>query len=88
MGTYFLVLIDAHSKWIEVLPTKDTSSIATVRLIRNVFSHFGLPLTFVSDNGPNFVSREFELFLEKNGVHHITSAPYQPRTNGQAENTV
>lgn len=28
-GTYFLVLTDAHSKWIEVLPTNDTSSFAT-----------------------------------------------------------
>ena len=88
LGTYFLVLTDAHSKWMEVLPTKDTSSFATINLIRNVFSRFGLPLTFVSDNGPNFVSREFELFLEKNGVRHITSAPYQPSTNGQAENAV
>ena len=87
-GTYFLVLIDAHSKWLEVLPTKDTSSSCTINLIRKVFSQFGLPLTLVSDNGSNFVSREFELFLEKNGVRHITSAPYQPSTNGQAENSV
>ena len=88
MNTYFLVLTDAHSKWVEVLPTKDTSSFATINLVRNVFAHFGLPLTLVTDNGPNFVSSEFELFLEKNGVRHITSAPYQPSTNGQAENSV
>ena len=87
-GTYFLVLTDAHSKWIEVLPTTNTSSSATINLIQNVFSRFGLPLTLVSDNGPNFVSKEFEVFLEKNGIRHITSAPYQPSTNGQAENTV
>lgn len=59
-----------------------------INLLRNVFAHFGLPLTLVSDNWPNFVSTEFELFLEKNGICHITSAPYQPSTNGQAENTV
>ena len=45
-------------------------------------------MTLVTDNGSNFTSREFSLFLEKNGVRHITSAPYQPSTNGQAENTV
>ena len=26
MGMYSLVMIDAHTKWIEILPTKDTSS--------------------------------------------------------------
>ena len=88
MGMYFLVLSDAHSKWMEVLPTKDTSSLATINLIRNVFAHFGLPMTLVTDNGPNFTSREFKLFLEMNGIRHITSAPYQPSTNGQAENAV
>ena len=51
---YFLVLSNAHSKWMEVLPTKDTSSLATINLIRNVFAHFGLPMTLVTDNGPNF----------------------------------
>ena len=45
-------------------------------------------MTLVTDNGPNFVSNEFETFLSKNGIRHITSAPYHPSTNGQAENTV
>ena len=80
--------VDAHSKWIEVLPTKDTSSSATITMMRHVFAHFGLPMTLVTDNGSNFTSREFELFMSKNGIRHITSAPYQPSTNGQAENTV
>ena len=88
LGTYFLIITDAHSKWIETLPTKDTSATATVNLVRSVFARFGLPMTCVTDNGPNFASQEFNLFLEKNGVRHITSAPYQPSTNGQAENTV
>ena len=88
MGQYFLVIVDAHTKWIEVLPTKDISSSATISMMRHVFSHFGLPMTLVTDNGTNFCSKEFELFLSKNGIRHITSAPYQPSTNGQAENSV
>ena len=39
----------------------------------------------VTDNGPCFVSEEYELFLVKNGVEHITSAPYHPATNGLAK---
>ena len=42
----------------------------------------------VTDNGPCFVSEEFEIFLAKNGVKHITTAPYHPATNGLAERAV
>ena len=42
----------------------------------------------VSDNGPQFVSDEFRLFVAHNGIKHITSAPYHPRTDGQAERLV
>ena len=88
MGMYFLVMIDAYTKWIEIILTKGTSSAVTISVMRHVFSHFGFPMTLVTDNGSNFCSREYELFLSNNGVRHITSVPYQPSTNGQAENAV
>ena len=34
------------------------------------------------------MSVEFETFLKKNGVMHITSAPYHPSTNGLTERAV
>ena len=42
----------------------------------------------MSDNGSNFVSSEFKSFLQKNGIKHITSAPYHPSTNGLVERAV
>ena len=48
-------------------------------------ARFGIPESLVSDNGPCFISKEFKDFLRKNGVMHITSAPYHPASNGLAE---
>ena len=42
----------------------------------------------MTDNGPCSVSEEYEIFLAKNGVKHIMSAPYNPATNGLAERAV
>lgn len=50
-----------------------------------VFARFGLPHMVVTDNPKCFTSEEFVEFLEKNGVAHVTSAPYHPDTNGLAE---
>jgi len=53
-----------------------------------LFAQFGVPEVLVTDNGSCFVSSEFENFLLKNGIKHITSAPYHPATNGLAERAV
>ena len=85
---YFLVLIDAHSKWIEAFPATSPSSNVTIELLRPVFAQFGIPETIVSDNGSCFISEDFQQFLKSNGIKQITSAPYHPSTNGLAEKAV
>ena len=87
-GHMLLVLIDAYSKWIEVFAVKSTTSTVVMQCLRSVFARFGLPDTLMSDNGPCFVSAEFEKFLVLNGIRHVTSAPYHPASNGQAERAV
>ncbi len=88
MGRQFLILVDAHSKWPEVIEMKSTTSSATILELRRLYSSYGLPEQLVSDNGPQFTSMEFEKFLKSNGVKHICSAPYHPSSNGLAERFV
>ena len=87
-GHMLLVLVDAHSKWIEVFPTKNSNTNVVIEYLRKVFSQFGLPEILISDNGSAFVSEEFNHFLLRNGVKQITSAPYHPATNGLTERAV
>ena len=88
MGKLFLVLIDAHSKWMEVHTVPSASSHNTITVLRSIFAAQGLPEILVSDNGTAFTSTEFGAFLKWNGIRHITSAPYHPATNGLAERAV
>ncbi len=38
-----------------------------------------------SDNGTAFTNAEFKEFVEKNGMRHITTAPYPAASNAPAE---
>ena len=87
-GSMFLILVDSHSKWLEVLAMTSTTTTATIEKLRRVFSANGLPDQIVSDNGPQFSSTEFAEFMQRNGIEHLTSAPYHPQSNGLAERAV
>jgi transposase InsO family protein len=88
IGGMFIIVIDAHSKWLEVMKMSSTTAESTINALRYLFSMYGLPEELVSDNGPQFVAQEFETFLSSNGVKHVRSAPYHPSSNGEAERAV
>ncbi|XP_055522703.1 uncharacterized protein K02A2.6-like [Wyeomyia smithii] len=85
---YFLLAVDAFSKWPEVIRTRRITSAATIAILRNIFARFGMPETLVSDNGTQFTSVEFQNFCVGNGIQHISTAPFHPQSNGQVERFV
>ncbi|XP_075723906.1 uncharacterized protein LOC142765983 [Rhipicephalus microplus] len=87
-GKMLLIVVDAPTKWIEALPVSQANSHSTVEALRTIFSRFGIPRTVVSDNGTPFTAREFEQFMERNGIAHIRTPPYHPQSNGLAERAV
>lgn len=85
---FYFIVVDAFSKWVEVIPTRVTSASWCLRQLRRLFATFGLPHILVSDNGAQFKSALFQNFLHGNGISHRLTAPYHPATNGQAERFV
>src|SRR5436190_14574218 len=88
MKSYFLIIVDAYSKWPEVIPLNSITTYNTIESLRHFFSNFGIPQIIVSDNGSQFLSHEFQTYLQLNGIRHKRSAPYHPATNGQVERYV
>ena len=62
-GKMFLIVIDAHSKWIEVLPMATATALTTIQQLRQLFAQFGIPESIVSDNGRQFTAPKFQEYV-------------------------
>ena len=88
LGSMFLIITDAHLKWMDVYITNSSTAQITIAKLRQSFAIFGLPKKIVSDNAAVFTGSEFEDFWLSNGIQHSRSSPYHPSSNGLAERTV
>ena len=84
----FLLITDTHSQWMDIHCVNSATSNTTIEKLKSNFASHCLPEILVSDNGSNFVSSEFKSFLLKNGIKHITSAPYHLASKGLVKRTV
>ena len=67
-GSMWLVVICAHSKWIEVLRMTSTKCGPVIRELCTLFSRFGIPRVIVSDNGTQLISCENSNSMTRNGT--------------------
>ncbi|XP_003737424.1 uncharacterized protein K02A2.6-like [Galendromus occidentalis] len=82
---YAVVVVDYFSKWPVVRFMSEATSEKIVLFLRNVFTCEGTPKEIVSDNGPQFVSRTFDLFMKQHNIVHCRTAVYNPQANGLVE---
>ncbi|XP_062556754.1 uncharacterized protein K02A2.6-like [Armigeres subalbatus] len=87
-GNFFLVIVDALTKWPEIYCTNSMTSSVTINKLFETIARFGLPDVIVTDNGTQFDSNSFAKFCEMNGIEHIKIPPFHPQSNGQAERFV
>ena len=84
----YLVTVDYYSCFFEVDHLQVSTSQAVIKKLKPHFARYGIPDTLVSDNGPQFISKEFQEFSEKFQFHHVTTSPYHHQSNGKAESAV
>ncbi|XP_066938952.1 uncharacterized protein [Macrobrachium rosenbergii] len=81
----FRVVTNRLSGWPVVAPCySDTTSSATIRIFCRYFREVGVPFRLRTDGGPQLTSHEFGDFMERWGVHHLTS-PHYLQSSGHAE---
>ncbi len=87
-GKDYLLVVDYHTNYPEISLLPDTTSSTVIKHTKSIFARHRIPNVVISDNGPQFASKEYQEFAEKWEFQHITSSPYHPEANGKAERTV
>jgi hypothetical protein len=83
---FVLIIIDYGTKWCIAEPLGQINSGAIINALnKRVLTAFGTPRTIISDQGPQFMSEEFERFLKEEGIEHKPSVAYHQQSNGQVE---
>jgi transposase InsO family protein len=89
-GTFYYLcsLLDGYSRSLvhwelrESMTEQDTESI-----VQRALEKFppGAPGRIISDNGPQFIARDFKQFIRLAGLTHVRTSPYYPQSNGKLE---
>lgn len=88
-GTFYYLcsILDGFSRAIihweirEAMTEKDVEII-----VQRAREHYPAQRTrIISDNGPQFVARDFKIFVREVGLEHVRTSPYYPQSNGKKE---
>ena len=82
------ITVDYFSNFFEVDHLASTTTIAIIKKLKEQFSRHGIPKTVFTDNGPQFVAKEFREMSSEWGFEHLTLSPLYPQSNGKVENSV
>ena len=63
-GDHLFVVVDYHSRYMEVQVLKSTTTDKIISRLKSMFLTHGLPVSITTDNGPQSISHEFQRFVE------------------------
>lgn len=84
---YLISLLDGYSRYIvhwELRQTMNECDIETI-VQRGLERHPDAKPRIISDNGPQFIARDFKEFIRLVGLTHVRTSPYHPQSNGKLE---
>jgi putative transposase len=88
-GTFYYLcsLLDGYSRSIVHWEIRETMTEADVQqIIQRARERFpGVTPRIISDNGPQFVAKDFKEFIRVCGMTHVKTSPYYPQSNGKIE---
>ena len=84
----YLIVVDYFLRYPEVVKLTSTTSVNIINILKSIFARNGIPSTLITDNGPQFSSREFQKFASVYSFQHLTSGPRYPQSNGLVETAV
>jgi len=88
-GTFYhlISILDGYSRYIVhwEIREKMTEHDTEVVLQRAKEKFPGETPRIISDNGPQFIAKEFKQFIRISGMTHVRTSPYYPQSNGKLE---
>ena len=88
-GTFYFLctLLDGYSRAIVHWELREKMEETDVEIIvqRGLEKYPGEKPRIISDNGPQFMARDFKEFIRQAGLTHIRTSPYYPQSNGKLE---
>jgi putative transposase len=88
-GTFYFLcsVLDGCSRSIvhhEIREKMEESDVETI-LQRAREAHSDVRPRIISDNGPQFIAKDFKEFIRIAGMTHVKTSPYYPQSNGKVE---
>jgi len=88
-GTFYYLcsILDGYSRYIVHWDIRESMTEAEVELIlqRAKEKFPGARSQIISDNGPQFIARDFKEFIRVSGMTHVKTSPFYPQSNGKIE---
>jgi putative transposase len=88
-GTFYYLcsLLDGCSRYIVHWEIRATMTEADIeQIVQRARERFpGVTPRIISDNGPQFVAKDFKEFIRICGMTHVKTSPYYPQSNGKIE---
>jgi len=88
-GTFYFLcsILDGFSRFIVHHEIREKMEESDVEIIiqRARELHPGVTPRIISDNGPQFIAKDFKEFIRSAGMTHVKTSPYYPQSNGKIE---